>query len=146
MSSETPGEGRTVQHDQPAEAEVEPREETIARAVDAAEAARAEAGVSADPSTRRGVNLSLWCALAGWAAAGAVVGAVAGIVLSVSPGPFETSSVAGAVGYAAGLGIAVALVFSVIGALITLAREDGRVERDVERATGRRPEGPGSPG
>lgn len=145
MSSEAPSEGRSVQHDLPAEPHAEPREETIAKAVDAAEAARAEAGVSADPSTRRGVNVSLWRALVGWAAVGALVGAVAGIVLSLSPGPFETGSVAGAVGYAVGLGVAGALVFSMIGALITLEREDGRVERDVEHRTGRGPEGPGSP-
>lgn len=39
-----------------------------------------------------------------------------------------------------------AIIFGVIfGALWTLAREDGRIEREVEEKTGRGPEGPGSP-
>lgn len=135
-------EARSTQQDLPAEPHAESREETIARAVAAGEATGA---ATVDPSTRRGLNLSLWRALVGWAAVGAVIGAVAGVILSLAPGPFETGSVAGAVGYAVVLAAAGALVFSMIGALITLEREDGRVERDVERTTGRGPEGPGSP-
>ena len=41
--------------------------------------------------------------------------------------------------------IAFAIVFGMITTLILLAREDGRVEREVERRTGRGPERPGSP-
>ena len=43
------------------------------------------------------------------------------------------------------LGFAGALIFSMIGSLITLEREDGRIERDVEESTGRGPEPPGDP-
>ncbi len=144
MSSEAPSEGRSVQHDLPAEPHPEPREETIAKAIDASEAAGAPVD-RVDPSTRRGVNFRLGRALVGWATVGAVIGVVAGIVLSLAPGPFETGSVAGAIGYAAVLGFAGALVFSMIGSLITLEREDGRIERDVEESTGRGPEPPGDP-
>ncbi len=91
------------------------------------------------------MNVSLWKALVGWATVGAVIGAVAGIVLSLAPGPFETGSVGGAIGYAVVLAFAGAIIFSMIGALVTLEREDGRVERDVEQATGREPEGPAKP-
>ena len=43
------------------------------------------------------------------------------------------------------MAIAFAIVFGMIATLILLAREDGRVEREVERKTGRAPEPPGSP-
>jgi hypothetical protein len=126
-------EHRTVQHDLPAEPHAESREETIERVVETDPAT----GGGVDPSTRRGVNFRLWRALTGWALAGAVIGAVAGVILSLAPGPFETGSVAGTVGYAGVHAVALAIVFSMIGSLITLEREDGRVERDVERRTGR---------
>jgi len=90
---------------------------------------------TAGARTRRGLNRVLWRTAGAWAVAGAVLGALIGAVLSVAPGPFETSSIGSAVGYALGLGIAFALVTGMLGALITLEREDGRVERDVERTT-----------
>ena len=50
------------------------------------------------------------------------------------------------VSYAIVMAIGVAIIVGVIyGALWTLAREDGRIEREVEEKTGRGPEGPGSP-
>ncbi len=80
------------------------------------------------------------------AASGFVVGAAIALVLALLPRPFEVSGVASTIGYMIGLGVAAALVFMVIGSLLLLAREDGRVEREVERGTGRRPQGPGRPG
>jgi Flp pilus assembly protein TadB len=135
----------SVQQDQPAESHAETREETIARVVDETEAVGAERGGSADPSSRRGLNRTLAGALLVFGVAGAVVGGVLGLVLSLLPGPFETSSVGGALGYIAALAVAGALIAAVIGTLLTLAREDGRVEREVEEDTGRGPEGVGAP-
>lgn len=66
-------------------------------------------------------------------------------MLSQVPGPFEASGAAGAAGYTLALGVAGALVGAVIGTLLTLAREDGRVEREVEERTGRGPEGAAGP-
>lgn len=131
-------EGRSVQQDLPAEPHPESREETIAHAIE-------ESGAPADaldPSTRRRFGFVLGRALATWATVGAVVGAVAGVVLSLAPGPFETGSVGGAIGYAVVLAVAGALIFSIIGGLFTVEREDGRVEKDVERTTGPGPDGP----
>lgn len=136
----------SIQQDQPAESHAETREETIARVVDDAEAVGAERGGSADPSSRRGLNRTLAGSLLVFGASGAVVGAVVGFVLSLLPGPFETDSVAGAVGYTVALAAAGALIAAVIGTLLTLAREDGRVEREVEEETGRGPEGVAAPG
>lgn len=135
----------SVQQDLPANPDVETRGETIARVVDSTEAVGAERGGSADPSSRRGLNRTIARTLAVLAAAGAVVGAVAGLVLSLVPGPVETNSVLGAIGYMVALAAAGALVFAVIGTLLTLAREDGRVEREVEESTGRGPEGAAGP-
>ena len=137
--------GPVTQQDLPAEPHAESRAETITKAVDANETALAEAGGSVDPSTSRGINRTLRTALLHWSSAGAVVGVVVGVILSLSPGPFETHTVGGAIGYAALLGLAGALIFALIGGLTSLEREDGRVERDVENATGRGPEGPASP-
>ncbi len=138
--------GHSVQQDQPAQSHAETREETVARVVDSDEAVGAERGGSADPSSRRGLNRTLRRALIMFASAGALAGAALGVVLALAPGPFETSGVSGAIGYVAALAVAGALIAAVLGALLTLAREDGRVEREVEAATGRGPEGAGSPG
>jgi hypothetical protein len=76
-----------------------------------------------------------------------VVGAIAGLILSLSPGPFETNGWGETVGDMVLLAGALALVVGVLSTLILLAREDGRVEREVERKTGRtgHEPGPGSP-
>lgn len=136
---------QSVQRDQPAQADVETREETIARVVDQTEAVGADRGGSADPSTRRGVQRTLVGAIVVFGGVGALIGGVIGLVLSLLPGPFETSSVLGAIGYIVVMAAGGALIGSMIGALVTLAREDGRVEREVEERTGRGPEGAASP-
>lgn len=64
-------------------------------------------------------------------AAGAV-GALAGLVLSRIPGPFEVSSTAGTAGYVIVLGIALALIATLVGTLVMLEREDGHMEDLVE--------------
>ncbi len=83
--------------------------------------------------------------VAKYAAIGFVVGAVIGFVLSVSPGPFETDDVPESIGYAIGLGLAIALVTTLLASLFLLEREDGRVERELEQErTGENP-APASP-
>jgi hypothetical protein len=136
-----------IQPDRPAKVEVETREETIERVVHEADE-RPEVAVQRkleDPTTRRGVNRAIAKTALICAGVGAVAGAVLGIVLSFLPGPVETDSAAGAVGYALVMAILVAVIVGLIATLILLAREDGRVEREVERATGHDPEPPGSP-
>ena len=136
----------TVQHDEPAERQVESREETIARVVGEDEAAGRGRGGSPDPSTRRGLTRVLWRTVAIYAAIGFVVGVVVALVLSITPGPFETDGVGDAIGYAIGLGAALALVVALLSSLFLLEREDGRVERDLGRErTGGNP-GPAEPG
>jgi hypothetical protein len=145
MDQDAEPQPQSVQRDRPARPDAETREETIARVVDETEAVSAERGGSPDPSTRRGVQRTLVGALVVFGAIGAVAGGVLGLVLSLLPGPFETSSVSGAIGYIAVMAAGGALIGGVIGALVTLAREDGRVEREVEEETGRGPEGAASP-
>jgi hypothetical protein len=145
MDENTEPQGHSVQQDLPATPDAETREETLARVVDSTEAVGAERGGSSDPSSRRGLNRTLARTLLVFGGAGAAVGAVIGLVLSLLPGPFETSSVGGTIGYMAALGVAGALITAVLSALLTLAREDGRVEREVEDETGRGPEGAASP-
>jgi hypothetical protein len=151
--AEQPEGRRSVQQDLPAQPDVETREETIARVIDETEAAGAEHGGSPDPSTRRGVQRTLVGTLLVAGATGAVVGAVLGTALSFWPGPREEGRGLGIQGdgvwhtisYAAVMAIALAIVFAVVAAFLTLAREDGRIEREVEEQTGRGPEGAGSP-
>lgn len=135
----------SVQHDEPARRDVETREETVARVVGEEEAVVARRGGSPDPSTRRGLNRVLWRTVAIYAGIGFVAGAVVGLVLSIAPGPFETSGVGDAIGYMIGLGLALALVVALLASLFLLEREDGRVERELEeRRTGANP-APASP-
>jgi Flp pilus assembly protein TadB len=145
MADEIPQ--HSVQPDRPAKAEVESREETIERALDEAEQAQDVHAhkETVDPTTRRGVNRTIARHALVFAGIGAVVGAVLGVVLSFLPGPVETDSAAGAVGYAAVMAVLVAVIFGLIATLILLAREDGRVEREVEQTTGHAPERPGDP-
>lgn len=63
-------------------------------------------------------------------------------MLSLAPSPLEADSAGEAVVVALVLGAAAFLVVSMLAALILLAREDGRVEREVERRTGREPDQP----
>ena len=138
----------SVQPDRPARLPAESREETIERVLDEADEAQ---DVQAreelvDPTSRRGVNRTVAKQAVLLAAAGAVVGAVLALVLSVLPGPVETDTVAGTIGFMVVSAIVFALIFGLIGTLVLLAREDGQVEREVERATGRGAEPPGSPG
>jgi hypothetical protein len=140
-------EPHTVQHDLPAKPDVESRQETVERVVHEADDvqnvhARTE---SADPTSRRGVNRVLFRQAMVVGAIGAVVGAVLAIVLSYVTGPFQTDSAGAKAGYAVIMAVAIAIVFVLITTLIFLAREDGRVEREVEQKTGREPEPPGSP-
>jgi hypothetical protein len=145
MADET--QPHTVQPDRPAQPQAESREETIERVMEEPDAAQ---NVHAreelvDPTSRRGVNRTVARHALLFAAGGAVLGAVLGLILSFLPGPVETDSVAGAIGYMVVLAVALAVVVGLIATLILLAREDGRVEREVERKTGHEPEPPGSP-
>lgn len=134
MADEPHTSGPSVEQDPPTHADPETREETIARVVDGVEAVGAERGGSADPSTRRGVNRTLIATLALAGVVGAAVGGAIGLLFTDGGG-------AAMVVYA-GVG---ALVVAVFAAYVTLAREDGRIEREVERHTGHPPEAPGSP-
>lgn len=145
MDSRSHSETHSVQQDLPADPDVETREDTVARLAGSDEAVGREYGGSADSSTRRGVNRSLWRTLGLAGAIGFAVGAAAALIFSLAPGPFETDSVGAMIGYMALLGFAVGVVSAMVFALLTLAREDGRVEREVEEQTGRGPEGPGHP-
>ncbi|WP_217915509.1 hypothetical protein [Miltoncostaea marina] len=146
-------ETRSVQPDMPATPDVETREETIARLAGEDEAVARELGGSPDPSARRGVTRTVWTTIFRWGAIGAAAGAVLGIIFSLIPGPREEGRGIGVqgegvwhtVGYALVMAVAVAIVAAMVAALLTLEREDGRVEREVEHTTGRGPEGPGSP-
>jgi ABC-type Fe3+ transport system permease subunit len=136
-------ERRHVGVDEPAQPHVEPREETIERAVrESAQAQRVEPTLeTVDPSQRRGLNRELRRRLALLTVAGFVVGALLGVILGFLPGPFELAGQGYHRGnralewtlYSIVLGIAVGIVTAVIGGLMLLQREDGRVQRDVER-------------
>lgn len=138
---------RSVQEHPPTQADPEPREETIARVIEESDRAQ---GVTArheaeDPTTRRGVNRTVTRRALAFAGIGAIVGAVIGLILSLAPGPFETDSVGSAIGYMIGLAAAVGVITGILATLILLEREDGRVEREVERKTGHGPQPPGRP-
>lgn len=146
MADETPP-PQSTQPDFPASPPAESREETVARVIEETdEVQRVHAHEElVDPTSRRGVNRTLWRNALVFAGLGAVVGAVLALILSVLPGPVETDSVGATIAYMAVLGLLMAIIFGLISTLILLAREDGRVERRVEQKTGRPPEGPADP-
>jgi hypothetical protein len=123
------------------EAEIEPREETVARVVDESREANVDQRVpedtAVDPSTRRGMNRALLKAAAIGFVVGAAIGAAIGALLRVAPAAL------GDVGELPGIIAVMAFLCGVIGIIIAsymvLEREDGRVEQDVERDLGDRP-------
>lgn len=135
---------------------MESREETIERAIhESGELQRTSASFEpVDPSSRRGLNRVLVRVVGLLACAGFVFGAALALILSALSGPFELvgrGNIEGSTGwlqtlvYALVMGGGFALVVAVVGTLIFLAREDGRVERDVERRTGLHPPAPADP-
>jgi hypothetical protein len=127
----------TVQHDQPARGHPEARKDTVWRATTSADLAGAERGGLIDPSTRRGLNRTLAGSLIKWTAGGAIGGGALGLVLSIAPGPFSTSVPMGSLVGAGVFAVAGAVIAFATGPLLTLEREDGRVEDEVEVAIGR---------
>ena len=123
------------------EAEIEPREETIARVVDETREANVGQSVPADtavdPSTRRGMNRALLKAATIGFFVGAAIGAGIGGLLRIAPAAL------GDVGELPGIIAVMAFLGGVIGIIIAsylvLEREDGRVEQDVERDLGDQP-------
>lgn len=71
---------------------------------------------------------------------GALVGALAGLILTVIPGPFDTDTTAGTVGYMLVLGFAVGVIVALVATLLMLEREDGRVEHEVEEYQAHHPD------
>jgi len=63
----------------------------------------------------------------------AIAGALAGLALSRVPGALEVRSTGGTVGYMIVLGIAGAIIATLVATLLMLEREDGRTEREMER-------------
>ncbi len=124
----------TTQHDQPARAHVQTREDTVSHA--SVGAVGAEPGGSIDPSTRRGLNRALGASVIRWATGGAIIGGALGLVLSIAPGPFATGVPVGTVLGAIVFAAAGAVIAFATGPLLTLEREDGIVEHQVEVATG----------
>lgn len=126
-------------------APVEPREETVARAIEESRAANVDQEVPADtlvdPSTRRGMNKALLRAATLGFLIGAAIGAGVGALLRVAPAAL------GDVGDLPGIIAVMAFLGGVIGIIIAsymvLEREDGRIEQDVEEDLGDQP-APGS--
>lgn len=150
MSSSPEQHPRNVDPHPPTALEPETREETIAKAVGEGDQVQdvTPSAEGEDPTTRRGLNRAVVQSALRYGAVGFVVGAVIALILGFLPGPFEADSWGGRVGYMVILGAAFALLVAMLATLMLLAREDGRVERNVEAKTGRSAHeaGPGSPG
>ena len=119
----------------PGREHAEPRAETVERATGGPGAARA---ASEDPSTRRGIGTRLVRVMAAWGALGFVAGVALGAALQlvglpVGPGSGDLASLGEQALFLGVFGIAVGVIVALVGALITLAREDGRAAIDAER-------------
>ncbi len=102
----------SIQPDRPAKPDVETREDTVERVLDeTAEAQNVRPREElVDPTSRRGVNRTIARQALIAAGIGAVAGAVLGVVLSFLPGPVETDSAAGTVGYALVMALLIAII------------------------------------
>jgi hypothetical protein len=119
----------------PGQEHAESREQTVERATGGRAAAHA---ASEDPSTRRGIGIRLLRAMAAWGGLGFAGGVVLGVVLQlvgvpIGPGSGDLASAGEQVLFLAVFGIAVAVIVALVGALVLLAREDGRAAADSER-------------
>jgi hypothetical protein len=123
------------------EAEIEPREETVARVVeetrDANAGQRVPADTAVDPSTRRGMNKALLKVATIGFVIGAAVGAGIGGLLRIAPAALgDVGELPGIIAVMAFLGGVIGLI---IASYMVLEREDGRVEQDIEKELGDQP-------
>jgi hypothetical protein len=125
-----------VQEHPPTRADRRPRERAIRRE-DRSRHPIAR-GTRVDPTTRREADRAVLRGAIGFAAAGALAGALLGLFVSLTPGPLETDGAGGAIAYALGFAAAAALVAGVLATLVLLEREDGRIERGGRRGRERR--------
>lgn len=120
----------------------ESRSETLARVIHDAHLEDGPEGIDADITTASGGNRRIALRALVAMAVGALIGAAAGLVLSLAPGPLAVESGGGRVGYMLVLGGALAVIVGLVSTLLMLEREDGRMEREVEEHTGHAPPPP----
>lgn len=118
-----PTRGADVEHFPPTTPHAETRETTLQRLTP---------DIAIDAGHRRLVIRALSIA-----AIGGVIGAIGGLILSRTSGPFGVDSTAGTIGYMIVLGIAVAIIAGLVGTLLMLEREDGRAAHAIEERADR---------
>lgn len=124
----------------------ETREETIARVAgeDATPEPVPDSSITEDPSDRRGLTRIL--ALR-WITIGALAGAAVGAVVAVFAWFLFDDDVLGGDGGRIGVTIGIVLGAAIIGGVFSglwnLAREDGRIQREIEEDHPSASEGPG---
>jgi hypothetical protein len=129
-----------VESFRPTRPHAETRDETVDRAIHDAHLDEAPGSVDLDSTTASGRNRRIARNAGIIMVAGALVGAVGGLVLTLIPGPFDTESTAAAVGLMLVLGFAVGVIVALVATLLMLEREDGRIEHEVEDYTAKHPE------
>ncbi|MFP5451407.1 MAG: hypothetical protein ACLGG9_06600 [Thermoleophilia bacterium] len=118
----------------------ENRDETLDRVVRDGHLDEGPEPIDSDFTTATGGNRRIARKAGIVMAAGAVVGALAGLILTVIPGPFDTESTSGTVGYMLVMGFAVGVIVALVATLLMLEREDGRMEHEVEDYTAHHPD------
>lgn len=128
-----------VEYFAPTNPHAESRSETLARVIHDGHLGEGAEGVDSDLTTSSGGNRRI-AARAGLAMlVGGVLGAVAGLILSLTPGPFEVDGAGQTIGYMIVLGGALAVIVGLVATLLMLEREDGRMEDEVESHAGPQP-------
>lgn len=124
----------------PTRPHAESRGDTLDRVVHDAHLDEGPEPIDSDLTTATGGNRRIAKKAGIVMVVGALVGAIGGLILTVIPGPFDTDTTAGTIGYMLVLGFAVGVIVALVSTLLMLEREDGRVEHEVEEYRAHHPD------
>lgn len=124
--------GPSIEYFPPSEPHAETRRATLDRVIHESHLDERPEPLDGDSTTMSGGNLRIARRVAVSAAVAACLGAIVGLIIALAPGPFGDDSALGIAGHMIIMGLAFALIATLVTTLMLLEREDGRSAHEEE--------------